>query len=68
VGPLSKGTGSQIARRTMLRNLCLGIIATSLVACSPAGRTTYVVRLNLEQIAADTAARESSPGFASLGG
>jgi hypothetical protein len=48
----------------MARLIFLAALALAGSACS--GAPSYVVRLNLDQIAADTAARDSAPGFASL--
>lgn len=48
-----------------MRALAL-LIAFATAAC--AARPAYVVRLDLTQVAAQTAARDAAPGFASLRG
>ncbi len=50
----------------MLRIESLGLIFLTLAACSQAERDNYVVRLDLDQIAADTVIRDTSPGFSAL--
>jgi hypothetical protein len=50
----------------MTRALTLSALAISIAACAAEPSRAYVVRLDLEQIAAATAARDTAPGFASL--
>jgi hypothetical protein len=50
----------------MVRTFVLPVIVTAVAACGAASSRSYVVRLDLEQIAADTAARDASPGFTTL--
>jgi hypothetical protein len=42
------------------------LMALALAACSPGEGEANVVRLDLDRIAAATAARDASPGFAAL--
>ena len=48
----------------MVRSIAIATLAVIGSACST--QPAYVVRLNLDQIAAHTAAKDSAPGFASL--
>jgi hypothetical protein len=48
------------------RALVLAALATAVSACAAERSQAYVVRLDLDAIAAATAARDASPGFASL--
>jgi hypothetical protein len=50
----------------MIRALILAALAAGMTACAAEPSRAYVVRLDLEQIAADTATRDTSPGFATL--
>jgi len=48
----------------MARSFLVAALALAGSAC--AAQPTYVVRLDLDQIAVQTAARDAAPGFASL--
>ena len=50
----------------MIRAALLATLALAAAGC--AAEPDYVVRLDLDEIAARTAARDSSPGFTSLEG
>ena len=50
----------------MIRACPLAVLAIALAACAAERSQDYVVRLDLDQIAADTAARDASPGFDTL--
>ena len=49
----------------MLRTLSLAALALGLAACAAQSTPRYVVRLDLDRIAAQTAAKQ--PGFTTLG-
>jgi len=50
----------------MVRPALLMALALSSSACASDESRDYVVRLDLDEIAAQTAERDASPGFASL--
>ena len=50
----------------MIRACTLAALAIALGACAAEQSQDYVVRLDLDQIAADTAERDASPGFDTL--
>ena len=52
----------------MIRIVSVAILALAGAACAAERSREYVVRLDLDQIAAQTAARDHAPGFASLRG
>jgi hypothetical protein len=39
----------------------------AVAACGAEPRETYVVRLDLQQVATDTATRDRTPGFSAIG-
>ena len=50
----------------MTRACTLAALAFALAACAAERSQDYVVRLDLDKIAADTAKRDASPGFDTL--
>jgi hypothetical protein len=50
----------------MVRSVAIMALALAASACAAEDPPSYVVRLDLDQIAAATAARDASPGFESL--
>ena len=52
----------------MVRPVTAIVAALTLSACTAEETPQYVVRLDLEQIAKQTAAREAAPGFETLRG
>jgi hypothetical protein len=51
----------------MKRPVAMVILALASTACAEDDPPPYVVRLDLDQVAAATAKRDASPGFESLG-
>jgi len=47
----------------MVRSAVIPALALVVAACAAEDRGDYVVRLDLDQIAAQTAARDAAPGF-----
>ena len=52
----------------MVRSAVVITLALAATACAAENSREYVVRLDLDQIAAQTAARDAAPGFESLTG
>ena len=50
----------------MIRTLCLNLYFFALAGCAGGQGQSYPVRLDLERIAAETAARSPTPGFSTL--
>ena len=50
----------------MIRACTLAAMVIALAACAAEQSRDYVVRLDLDKIAADTAKRDASPGFETL--
>jgi len=50
----------------MVRSAVIPALALVVAACAAEDRGDYVVRLDLDQIAAQTAARDATPGFETL--
>ena len=53
--------------RAMLRPITVVAVALAVSACAAQDTPQYVIRLDLEQIAAQTATRQAAPGFELLG-
>jgi hypothetical protein len=51
----------------MMRSIAIIVLALAVAACAAEEPRRQVVRLDLDEIAAATAARDRSPGFESLG-
>jgi hypothetical protein len=52
----------------MVRLAALSALTLALAACAAQGTPRYVVRLDLDRIAAHTAAKDHQPGFTQLSG
>jgi len=50
----------------MIRAFTLAALAIALTACAAEHSRDYVVRLDLDKVAAATAKRDASPGFETL--
>jgi len=50
----------------MIRAYALAALVIALAACAAEHSRDYVVRLDLDKIAAETAKRDASPGFDTL--
>lgn len=50
----------------MLRSFALAALMLAVTACAAKSTPRYVVRLDLDRIAAQTASKDSRPGFSEL--